>query len=108
MKLFIRDLSSILVRDERRVRFSVTYADDDGEPVATELGWTIDQDRHIRPPANRTFQGRYYPVVEFPQKTYDRIHAAVSDMKFVNEVLGPKVEKIDSHGNEKSEEEAEA
>lgn len=108
MKIFLRDLTSITVRNERRVRFSVTYAEDDGEPVATEIGWTVDANRVIRGPAVRSQWGKYYPVVEMSDKWLQRITVAVEKLKFTAKVLGPRVEEIDMSGNETSDEEIEA
>lgn len=107
MRIYIRNLSAITVRDDRRVRFSVTYAEDDGTPVSTELGWTVDTERHIRVPANRTFQGRYYPIVEPSDDLLRRLGEGLEKIKFVHDTLGPQVEQIDTNGNEHSDEEAE-
>ena len=93
MRRYIRDLQVIEVKDGRRVRFSVTYAEDDGTPVVTEKGWTIDMERVVRPPSTKTRFGKYYKLVDASVDHIERLTKALADMPEVIEILGPVVER---------------
>lgn len=94
MRIFVRDLMGIDGKTGPRVRFSVTYAHDNGEPVATERGWTMGIERAVVPPSSRTGFGRYYKIVEPSEWLVEKLVAVLSDLPEVEKLLGPRVEGI--------------
>jgi len=107
MKIFIRDITTVQTKTGPRVRFSVTYAQDNGEPVATERGWTIDAGRDLHLPATRTSFGRYYPMVEASDWLLEKVKAGILTVPQVERVLGPQVVGITPDAREVIEGEVE-
>lgn len=95
MKIFVRDLRDL---GEHRVQFSITLADDNGEPLVTQRGYTIDWDRAIRPPATRTKYGKVLAITDLAPKFEESIKRAVLEMEGVEDVLGQRPEKPEPQG----------
>jgi hypothetical protein len=102
MKIFIQKLSEITIPEQKetpkrpwrpaeaRVRFSLTLAEDDGEPLLTIDGWTVDRNRVVRPPYTRGKFSTGYVTYQHPSKPFlERITAAVMSVPDVDVILGP-------------------
>jgi hypothetical protein len=107
MKIFIRDISSIQVPSGPRVRFSVTFADEDANPLVTMNGWTMDRKRRVQTSAHRAAGGKWYRFDEASPEFLEKIKTALNGMKSVQEILGPEVEGVTWAGNATYDEEAE-
>lgn len=103
MKITVHDCKTIDIKErtnargvvtpaETRVRFSLTIAEDDGEPWLTMEGWTIARDRTVRPPYSRTaFSSRLTKFVHPSNSCFEEVKAAVLTIPDVQEILGPYV-----------------
>jgi len=96
VRIVVGEFSPIVVslgktgEKETRIRFSVTFSDDDG-PLVTQQGYTIAPNRTVRPPMSRTKFGTM--TMAFTQLTprfEDQLRQAVLQVPDVAEILGPE------------------
>lgn len=94
MKISINELKGLETKLGPRVQFTVTFAEDDGEPVDTTYGWTMDMSRKIWIPASRTGWGKYYPMHAPSDKLLERLAGGLIAHEQVDRILGPQVEGV--------------
>lgn len=96
MRVSLSDFSVINVAvktdvgKETRVRFAVTMAADNREPLLTIHGFTVSPDRRIRPPSTRTrFGGKPFQFVTLSPALEQRLQDALERVPDVRDTLGP-------------------
>jgi hypothetical protein len=78
------------------IRFSLTLVDDDGEPLLSYPGWTLNVYREVNTPATRTSRGFYKRFSETSAPFERQLLAALEGFPEVERVLGPKQERVRS------------
>jgi hypothetical protein len=96
MKISVKDCSVIKVptkkapEPETRVRFTVTLAADNGEPLMSIAGFTIDKDRRVRPPSTRIrFSGAPMQFIHLSPFLEQQLQGALETLPDVRSTLGP-------------------
>jgi hypothetical protein len=86
MKILIDDVQEIV---GPKIRFALTFVDDDGEPLLTYPGWTLNQKREIASPATLTRYGKYHRFSSISPRFEVLLRGAVESFEEVEKVLGP-------------------
>lgn len=85
-----------------RVRFSIALQDDDGLPLFTWAGWTIDEYRTIREPGARVmFNDRIVSFTHVSKRFQEQLAAAIESRPDVVRILGPRKKKAAEIAKEK-------
>ncbi len=89
VKLFLRDWSEVITPSGKCVRFSVTIADDTGDPLVTQEGFLLDSRRKVMCPKTRVRFGKMVQFTKVSQKFEIMVREVIAGLPEVLEVLGP-------------------
>ena len=90
MKVSIGDLSELV---GPMVRFSLTLNSDDGDPLMSYPGWTVNVYRDVLAPATKTSRGFYKRFTDITPAFEKQLLEALETFPEVERVLGPKQER---------------
>ena len=88
MNIYVKNLSRVrLAKGGESVRFSVTFADEQGDPLLTQQGWLINRRRRITPP--KTFiNGVPVQLTTISSVLENRLRDTLDSILEVREILG--------------------
>lgn len=78
------------------IRFTLTLTSDDGEPLMSYPGWTLNVYRDVSCPATKTARGFYKRFTDISPAFEQLLLEALESFPEVERVLGPKQERIRS------------
>jgi len=88
MNIYIKNLSKVRIsRGDESVRFSVTFAGDDGEPLLTQQGWLFNRRRRVTPPKTN-INGTPVQLITISDVLELRLRTALESIPEVREILG--------------------
>ncbi len=93
MNLYIKDWSAVSTPSGPCIRFSVTVADDTGEPLITQSGFMLDNRRKVIPPRTRVKFGRMAQFTVVSPKFETMVREVAGAIQEVQEILGPLPEE---------------
>jgi hypothetical protein len=93
MKASVGDLRELV---GPMVRFTLTLTDDDGDPLMSYPGWTLNVYRDVQAPATKTSRGFYKRFTETSPAFERQLLEALEGFSEVEKVLGPKQERVRS------------
>lgn len=76
------------------IRFTLSITDDDGEPLMSYPGWTMNQYREIETPATKTSRGFWKRFTQVTDAFEAQLRTALEDIPETAKILGPKLEKV--------------
>lgn len=91
MKLSIGDLRELA---GPKIRFTLNINDNDGNPLMSYPGWTFNQFREVETPATKTSRGFYKRFTEITEAFEKQLLATLEGFQEVNQILGPKLERV--------------
>ena len=78
------------------IRFSLTLTSDDGEPLMSYPGWTLNVWREVQAPATKTGRGFWKRFTDVSAPFERQLLEALEGFPEVDKVLGPKQQRVQS------------